>query len=128
MKPQSKTDVAIELLEKGEIRKALAILKTFKLDITKPEKRILELAHEMKANMKFYSQLGMDYQATCLQACEIINRKYLENGKRILLVFEENEFKITKGDFWKKAESILISKGLPIPTDYNDCIKLAFNH
>lgn len=128
MKPQTKTDVAIELLEKGEIRKALAILKTFKLDTTKQEKRILELAHEMKANMKFYSQLGMNYQSTCLEACEIINRKYLENGKRVVLKFENEEFKIDKGDFWKKAESILIAKGLPIPPDYNDCIKLAFNH
>lgn len=128
MKPQTKTDTAIELLEKGEIRKALAILKTFKLDTSKEEKRVLELAHEMRNNMAFYTQLGINYQVTCMEACQIINRKYLDNGKRIVLIFELNEFKITKGDFWLKAEKFLISRNIPVPPDYNDCIKLAYSH
>lgn len=92
MKPQTKTNNAIQLLEKGEIHKALAILKAFKLDTTKHEKRILELAHEMKSNMKFYSQLGICYQDTCVKACEIINKKYLSNSM-VVLLFENNEFK-----------------------------------
>lgn len=128
MKPQTKTDIAIELLEKGEIAKALAILKTFKLNTTKEEKRILELVHEMPRNMAFYEQLGISYKSTCVDACAIINKKYLDNGKRVMLTFDVDKFKITKGEFWSKAESYLISKNIAVPSDYNECINLAFSN
>jgi len=78
MQEITKTQKAINYWLAGEKLKAFAIFKTFKLGLTKDEKRTLEIAHEMLLGRKsFYKQLGLDTQIILVQANSIV-RDYID--------------------------------------------------
>lgn len=58
---QTKTQQAIEWYKSGDLRKALAIIKTFRIGFTKEQKRSVQIAYEcITGNGRFYEQLGYD--------------------------------------------------------------------
>jgi len=83
----TKTEQVVKHLENGDINKATKLLKGFKHGITKDEKRVLELTHEMKSENRraFYKQLGISYEDTCKQFCEIVNRIWLADSDKIII-------------------------------------------
>lgn len=57
----TKTAEAFTLLDKGEFKKALSLFKTFKLGLTKEERRAIQITYESEAGKSgFYSALGID--------------------------------------------------------------------
>ena len=69
---------AIRYAKQGEWKEALAIFKRFRYEITKDEKRIIEIAHEcLTGGAGFYAQLGVNGDAMIQQAQQIITNKYL---------------------------------------------------
>jgi len=91
----TKTEQAIKHLENGDLGKATKLLKGFRHGITKDEKRVLELTHEMKSENQraFYKQLGINYIETCKQFCEIVNRIWLADSKKTI-TFIDNKLVI----------------------------------
>lgn len=92
---KTKTEQATKHLENGDISKATQLLKGFRHGLTKDEKRVIELTHEMKSEKRraFYKQLGINYTETCKQFCEIVNRIWLEDSENTI-AFIENKLVI----------------------------------
>ena len=91
----TKTEQATKHLENGDISKATQLLKGFRHGVNKEEKRVLELTHEMKSENRraFYKQLGISYEDTCKQFCEIVNRIWLADSKKTI-TFIDNKLVI----------------------------------
>lgn len=76
----TKTEKAKNLFEKGELKKALAIFKTFKIGITKDQKRTLEIAHEINTGKgDFYKSIGIDIFDECKKANAIMKTYLLQS-------------------------------------------------
>jgi len=68
----TKTDRAKAFFLCGDLKSCLRILKTFKVGISKTEKRSIEIAYEcLSGKDNFYRQIGIDVQT------EIIKGKYI---------------------------------------------------
>jgi hypothetical protein len=79
---QTKTEKAIEFYTEGSFPAAFRIFKTFRLGITKEEKRTLEIAHEcVSGKGSFYKGLGIDGEEEIEKAKVIIEKKFVGNGK-----------------------------------------------
>ena len=73
----SKTEQAVSLWKSGNIKEALKIFKTFKIGISKDDKRTIELAYEMlTGNESFYKSLGIDKTEVSNKAKVIIETNY----------------------------------------------------
>jgi len=78
MQEISKTQKAINHWLAGEQLKAFAIFKTFKLGLTKEDKRKIEIAHEILSGREsFYKQLGVDSRNIVVQANMVV-REYID--------------------------------------------------
>lgn len=74
---QTKTDKAVTLFRKGELKEALKIFCTFRIGFTKAEKRTLDIAKDTLCGRgKFYRQLGIDTDGEVATATAIIIKKY----------------------------------------------------
>jgi hypothetical protein len=56
----NKTETARDYLNKNEIKKCLAIVKGFKIGITKEESGIITRGYECLIRPQFYKQIGFD--------------------------------------------------------------------
>lgn len=75
---QSATDKAVGLWVEGDKSKALKIFATFKLGLTKEERNIIKMAHEINAgNESFYQKLKIDTESVKYQAAAIIMDKWI---------------------------------------------------
>lgn len=75
---ETKTNKARTLLNSGNIVEAMQIVKTFKIGVTKEERRTIQIAYEtMTGNERFYRQLQLD--------TEQIKEKAILTIKKILL-------------------------------------------
>lgn len=76
---ETKTSKAINLLQSGCLKEALAIFSTFRIGFTKEERRTLEIASEcLSGNEAFYRQLGIDTDAEIEKSRVILFCKYGE--------------------------------------------------
>jgi len=75
---QTKTSKAIELFKLGEFSKAFKIFKTFKMGVSKEEKRTLQIASESLAgNGGFYSRLNIDTDSEIEKAKQIVTSNFM---------------------------------------------------
>lgn len=72
---QTKTSKAFQLLDSGKEQAALAIFKTFKMDLTETEKRAIQITHECKSGRaSYYASLDINIAEQELIAKEAINK------------------------------------------------------
>lgn len=76
----SKTTQAIQYLKDVDLRSALSILKTFRYDFTREERRTIQIAYEsMTGKAKFYESLGINTQLEIEKAQKLANAKYISH-------------------------------------------------
>jgi hypothetical protein len=79
---KTKTQIAIDFYNKGNLKKALSIFKTFKMNLTKHERDVLITAYEcLSGSMSFYTQLGIDCNAIEKESKQIIENKLMKHEK-----------------------------------------------
>lgn len=77
---QTKTEKAIQLLSAGDIKRALAIFRTFRMGFTKDERRTMEIASDsLNGHAGFYTGLGIDTEAEICKCRLFLERKYLQS-------------------------------------------------
>lgn len=70
---ETKTSKLICCFSHGMIKEAFAILKTFRREISKEDKRTVEIAYEcMTGKESFYNQIGIDTISIKKQAFEVL--------------------------------------------------------
>lgn len=73
----TKTKQAIDLYQKGDLKKSLSIFKTFKIGFTKEEQETISKAYEILTGKEsFYKQLGIDTKKEVEKARDILKKKY----------------------------------------------------
>lgn len=76
----TKTEQLREFWNKGNIKKALSIFKTFKIGISKEDKRTVEIAYEtLTGKGNFYTSIGIDTEAKCNEANQIVSLYLTKN-------------------------------------------------
>lgn len=76
----SKTTQVILYLKDGDLRSALSILKTFRYDFTREERRTIQIAYEsLTGKAKFYESLGINTQLEIEKAQKLANTKYISH-------------------------------------------------
>ena len=78
---ETKTSQAVRLFQSGEKKKALAIAKTWRLGLTKPERDSLVLAYECMVHPEFYQMLGTDIEKAIEEGCALFTQKFVEGAK-----------------------------------------------
>ena len=74
---ETKTEKVIRLVRSGEWKKALSILRTFRLGFTKEQKRIIEIASDvMNGQGPLYRSIGIDPDATVEDCKAMILKRY----------------------------------------------------
>ena len=75
----SKTTQALSLYRKGQLKRSLAIFKTFRLTFSKEQLRLFEIAYESLCGRdSFYKSLGLDTDEIIQQSKLLINKTYLQ--------------------------------------------------
>ncbi len=75
---ETKTNKAVSLLQKGEWKSALSIIKTFRLGFTRDQKRLIEISSDvLNGNEKFYKAIGIDTDKVLAECKELITGRYL---------------------------------------------------
>ena len=78
----SKTALAVQKLKDGDLKGALSVFSTFKYDLTRAERRTIQIAYEtLSGNSAFYRSLGIDSNELIENAQEILSHKYLNSNK-----------------------------------------------
>lgn len=76
----TKTEQLRQFWKAGQSTKALRIFKTFKIGISKEDKRTVEIAYEVLTGKEnFYISLGIDTTKKCQEANQIVS-EYLTNN------------------------------------------------
>ncbi len=76
---ETKTATAIKLFQEGSKKEALKLFKSFRFNISREEKRTLEISYEcLTGKESFYNQLGVDVKAE-LQKANLIINNYINN-------------------------------------------------
>jgi len=73
---KSKTQQMLQLLQAGEVKKALAIAKTFRMGFTREEQKVIQRGYECLVHPEFYIKLGRDCQECTAQALTLLQTKY----------------------------------------------------
>lgn len=77
MERMTKTAQALKHYKAGDLKRALSIFATFRIEFSKDEKRTIQIAHEtLSGHGQFYESLGIN---TCnmIEAAKLaINSKY----------------------------------------------------
>ncbi len=71
-----KSDIVRELVANGEYKKALCIVKGFRLGITKEESGTMTRAYECMINPGFYRQLGIDTNTAITEGIKLLKSFY----------------------------------------------------
>jgi len=76
---ETKTSKAIQEYKQGNFRGSLRLFKSFNIGISKQEKIVLEIAHEIESGKRsFYLQIGVNVSEITDKANRII-QKYVES-------------------------------------------------
>ena len=79
---ETKTSKALNLYNNGSTREALAIFRTFKVGLTKEERRKLQIASEtLSGNGGIYAQLGIDTEHIISVRKSIIVATYVKTNQ-----------------------------------------------
>jgi hypothetical protein len=70
--PEKKSDIVRRLVAEGEYKKALNIVKGFRLGISREDLSKMILAYECFLRPGFYMQLGTDPDAAIVEGTEIL--------------------------------------------------------
>lgn len=74
---ETKTEKVIRLVRSGEWKKALSILRTFRLGFTKEQKRIIEIASDvMNGYGNLYRGIGVDTDRILEECKAMILKRY----------------------------------------------------
>ncbi|MEG1728725.1 MAG: hypothetical protein RR280_04200 [Bacteroidaceae bacterium] len=73
---ETKSDKVRSLVQKGQFKEALAIVKTFKLGLSKAERDTLVRAHEAQWNPAFYIRMGRNPDELFQEAVTILTTHY----------------------------------------------------
>ena len=73
----TKTEVAIKLITDGNWKKALSIIRLFRLGFTRKQKRLIEIAADvLNGHDKFYKDLGLDTDKAVSECKAMLLEKY----------------------------------------------------
>lgn len=73
----TKTNKAKKLISSGEWKAALSIIRTFRLDFTREQKRVIQIASDvMNGHEKFYKDIGIDVEKIVSDCQEMLLAKY----------------------------------------------------
>ena len=79
MNSNTKTQQLVNKYNSGDIKGAVKILSSFRIGITKEQKRILEIAKDCYSGAGLlYRQIGVDTNSVCNDASEIL-KNYIRN-------------------------------------------------
>ncbi len=73
---ETKSDKVRKLVAQGEHKKALNLVRGFRLGFTKQERDVLNRGYECLVNPNFYKALGYDLEACTNEAYELMVRVY----------------------------------------------------
>jgi hypothetical protein len=75
---KTKVQQAVELYEKGDLKKALRIAKTFKIGLTKEEQSQLARGYECIVHQAFYTMIGKNPKEEIKKAEAIFAKRIYE--------------------------------------------------
>ena len=75
----TKTDAVRSLVAAGDYRKALGIVKGFRLGLSAEALNKLKLAYECMVHKTFYEQLGIDTERAVTEGIQMLNNLYGKN-------------------------------------------------
>lgn len=76
----SSSDTVRQLVSNGEYKKALRIVKGFRLGITREDSGKMKLAYECMTHPGFYEQLGTDPETAIAEGIRILKSLYAKEG------------------------------------------------
>lgn len=77
MERMTKTAQALQRYKAGDLKGALSIFATFRMEFSKDEKRAIQIAHEtLSGHGHFYESLGINTCKMIESAKLVINSKY----------------------------------------------------
>lgn len=72
----NKTDMVKEAIVSGEIKKALRIAKSFRINVTADQRDAMSRAYECIVHPDFYRQIGVDTQAAIDKGVTVVTALY----------------------------------------------------
>ena len=74
----TKQEQAFKHFQNQDYKKAFALLRNFKLDVTKNDKRLFSIAFDSfdKSRRSFWTQVGVDVDSSFQQAVELASSKF----------------------------------------------------
>lgn len=75
--PVSKTQIAIDLFQRGDLRGALRLASGFRIGLTREQQATLKRGFECLSNPEFYRQLGKDPQQLIDAATDLFRSHFL---------------------------------------------------
>lgn len=72
---RKKTDMAREAYDRGDVKAALRIAKTFRIGLTKDERDALVRGYECMVHPEFYQMLGKDPAREIEKGVRVFSRK-----------------------------------------------------
>ena len=73
---EKKSDIVRRLVSAGEYKKALSIVKDFRLGISRQDSEDMRRGYECMVNPRFYRSIGVDTEAAAQRGVEIVRRLY----------------------------------------------------
>jgi len=74
--PENKTDIVRRLVAGGDYKKALGIVKNFKLRIANDDSKKMSMAYEYMVHPAFYNQFGNDLKTAVSEGISILKSIY----------------------------------------------------
>ena len=75
----TKTEKVKQLLSQGQWKPALSILRQFRFEFTREQKRLIQISADvLNGHGKFYESLGIDTACTLNMCKELLTAKYLK--------------------------------------------------
>lgn len=74
--PIKKTDIVKKLVADGDMKKALSIVKGFRLGITKAQHNAMTKAYECMVHPEFYTSIGTDIPTAIQEGITVLTELY----------------------------------------------------
>ena len=71
-----KTDAVKEAVASGEMKKALRIAKSFRINVTAEQRDAMSRAYECIVHPEFYRQIGVDIQSAIEKGVSVVTALY----------------------------------------------------
>ena len=82
--PEKKSDTVRRLVAEGDYKRALGIVKGFRLGISKEDSGKMTLAYECMTHPGFYRQIGKDPDEAITEGIRILKSMYGEGGEKLI--------------------------------------------